>query len=129
MKQQDDHVYFFFSSRRRHTRLTCDWSSDVCSSDLATVGRAAAVHSRPGRARSSEHACGGELTDALRLVAAELDEDLLGVLAAEGPPAGRPLRAGEPKRRRDLAHRSQVGVLELDDVLTGASLRVVECGR
>src|SRR6266571_8228842 len=25
--------YFFFSSRRRHTRLTCDWSSDVCSSD------------------------------------------------------------------------------------------------
>src|SRR5690242_21367330 len=26
--------YFFFSSRRRHTRLTCDWSSDVCSSDL-----------------------------------------------------------------------------------------------
>src|SRR5438477_328243 len=25
---------FFFSSRRRHTRLTCDWSSDECSSDL-----------------------------------------------------------------------------------------------
>src|SRR5690242_21663343 len=28
---------FFFSSRRRHTRLTCDWSSDVCSSDLAAL--------------------------------------------------------------------------------------------
>src|SRR5438309_92172 len=26
---------FFFSSRRRHTRWNCDWSSDVCSSDLA----------------------------------------------------------------------------------------------
>src|SRR2546430_6013263 len=26
--------YFFFSSRRRHTRFDCDWSSDVCSSDL-----------------------------------------------------------------------------------------------
>src|SRR5438270_9099680 len=26
---------FFFSSRRRHTRFDCDWSSDVCSSDLA----------------------------------------------------------------------------------------------
>src|SRR5690242_21471600 len=26
--------FFFFSSRRRHTRLTCHWSSDVCSSDL-----------------------------------------------------------------------------------------------
>src|SRR5256885_10708969 len=27
-------VFFFFSSRRRHTRLQGDWSSDVCSSDL-----------------------------------------------------------------------------------------------
>src|SRR6516165_8672062 len=27
--------YFFFSSRRRHTRFDCDWSSDVCSSDLS----------------------------------------------------------------------------------------------
>src|SRR5260221_9581903 len=27
--------FFFFSSRRRHTRSLCDWSSDVCSSDLA----------------------------------------------------------------------------------------------
>src|SRR5437588_5427546 len=30
---------FFFSSRRRHTRSLCDWSSDVCSSDLLTVSR------------------------------------------------------------------------------------------
>src|SRR2546429_1130547 len=28
------HVVFFFSSRRRHTRCSRDWSSDVCSSDL-----------------------------------------------------------------------------------------------
>src|SRR5699024_4041530 len=28
-------VYFFFASRRRHTRSKRDWSSDVCSSDLA----------------------------------------------------------------------------------------------
>src|SRR5207237_5910456 len=27
-------LVFFFSSRRRHTRFKCDWSSDVCSSDL-----------------------------------------------------------------------------------------------
>src|SRR2546430_16649038 len=33
---------FFFSSRRRHTRFDCDWSSDVCSSDLPLVG--AQVH-------------------------------------------------------------------------------------
>src|SRR5256886_8742895 len=28
---------FFFSSRRRHTRFDCDWSSDVCSSDLGII--------------------------------------------------------------------------------------------
>src|SRR2546430_17366653 len=28
---------FFFSSRRRHTRFDCDWSSDVCSSDLISM--------------------------------------------------------------------------------------------
>src|SRR3989449_6098487 len=32
-------LFFFFSSRRRHTRCSRDWSSDVCSSDLAPAGR------------------------------------------------------------------------------------------
>src|SRR5260370_37959408 len=36
-------VLFFFSSRRRHTRFKCDWSSDVCSSDLTLTVNAAAV--------------------------------------------------------------------------------------
>src|SRR5256886_4229142 len=31
---RDGRRWFFFSSRRRHTRFDCDWSSDVCSSDL-----------------------------------------------------------------------------------------------
>src|SRR5207237_8933290 len=30
-------ITFFFSSRRRHTRFKCDWSSDVCSSDLVAA--------------------------------------------------------------------------------------------
>src|SRR5690606_41182425 len=30
--------FFFFSSRRRHTRFSRDWSSDVCSSDLFEAG-------------------------------------------------------------------------------------------
>src|SRR5207247_7668650 len=33
-------IVFFFSSRRRHTRSTRDWSSDVCSSDLCLLGSA-----------------------------------------------------------------------------------------
>src|SRR5262245_63632577 len=31
-------LFFFFSSRRRHTRCLSDWSSDVCSSDLKFAG-------------------------------------------------------------------------------------------
>src|SRR5690606_39976824 len=35
----DPHCFLFSSSRRRHTRFSRDWSSDVCSSDLASHGR------------------------------------------------------------------------------------------
>src|SRR5688572_17212808 len=38
-------MFFFFSSRRRHTRFDCDWSSDVCSSDLHSRALAAALAS------------------------------------------------------------------------------------
>src|SRR5690348_18010199 len=41
---------FFFSSRRRHTRWTGDWSSDVCSSDLR-----GAAHDRVGPLRDRRH--------------------------------------------------------------------------
>src|SRR2546429_2910083 len=34
--QCHSYLFFFFSSRRRHTRCSRDWSSDVCSSDLGT---------------------------------------------------------------------------------------------
>src|SRR5256886_348872 len=37
--------FFFFSSRRRHTRFDCDWSSDVCSSDLTALGETASQRS------------------------------------------------------------------------------------
>src|SRR5689334_24085453 len=59
--------FFFFSSRRRHTRWNCDWSSDVCSSDLQVLrlrrpvpARVAVLpdvrHSAPRQiARSEEH--------------------------------------------------------------------------
>src|SRR5882762_11245151 len=33
--ERNKFLCFFFSSRRRHTRFKCDWSSDVCSSDLS----------------------------------------------------------------------------------------------
>src|SRR6267143_6237951 len=44
-----DYIYFFFfSSRRRHTRWNCDWSSDVCSSDLPPSTR-----SPPGQPKAT----------------------------------------------------------------------------
>src|SRR5580698_10956557 len=46
---------FVFSSRRRHTRLTCDWSSDVCSSDLEARIGARAKHERLALADDARH--------------------------------------------------------------------------
>src|SRR5690606_39314529 len=42
-------MVFFFSSRRRHTRFSRDWSSDVCSSDLSCGWRCAPGRGSPGR--------------------------------------------------------------------------------
>src|SRR5260370_28179359 len=39
-------LIFFFSSRRRHTRFKCDWSSDVCSSDLEKLAMEFLMDSR-----------------------------------------------------------------------------------
>src|SRR5690242_21273576 len=85
-------LFFFFSSRRRHTRLTCDWSSDVCSSDLplaarhlqpdqhAPVGRAvvAVVEQRdvPARADRGEEVRAG--ARALRKLEARSEERRVG---------------------------------------------------
>src|SRR5256886_4131774 len=41
-------VFFFFSSRRRHTRFDCDWSSDVCSSDLRDLAAQQQRQARDG---------------------------------------------------------------------------------
>src|SRR5437016_14360559 len=48
--------FFFFSSRRRHTRLVSDWSSDVCSSDLlrAREDRGTGGHDCQGETRETE---------------------------------------------------------------------------
>src|SRR5438046_10760834 len=52
-------MFFFFSSRRRHTRLVSDWSSDVCSSDLNTEIEHIAERGREGRQAEDRRAGGG----------------------------------------------------------------------
>src|SRR5205085_5640052 len=45
---------FFFSSRRRHTRFDCDWSSDVCSSDLKSRAQSPTVARKEEAAGTAE---------------------------------------------------------------------------
>src|SRR6266508_5383699 len=52
--------FFFFSSRRRHTRWPRDWSSDVCSSDLTYYRRRWPQRALPARARSPRALSVGE---------------------------------------------------------------------
>src|SRR5256886_2256277 len=75
-------VFFFFSSRRRHTRFDCDWSSDVCSSDLDPerhhdadhAGREEAHHNVGGVQRAER--LDDEVAEApARLAAQELADD------------------------------------------------------
>src|SRR2546430_1089669 len=76
------HICFFFSSRRRHTRFDCDWSSDVCSSDLAAFdGFAVQLHG----ARAAERSFAAHVrARQARNVAQEMNQqqtrlDLLGI--------------------------------------------------
>src|SRR5438132_3726314 len=50
----DIFLFFFFSSRRRHTRSLCDWSSDVCPSDLMFLTKPSSV-SDPTRFPAKYH--------------------------------------------------------------------------
>src|SRR5207302_5124529 len=55
------YVFFFFSSRRRHTRFSRDWSSDVCSSDLIQTMSSQLVNTnRPSQRISSPTAVARE---------------------------------------------------------------------
>src|SRR5438093_7684866 len=74
---------FFFSSRRRHTRLVSDWSSDVCSSDLEFAREAALVGLAEAGGRETARPAMPALKDesvAVRVAAAR-------TIAAAGDPA------------------------------------------
>src|SRR3712207_9422480 len=72
-------TFFFFSSRRRHTRYWRDWSSDVCSSDLA-----------------ADHEAGGDTVDKVLVVRHRPDvEQACGDLRVDRPQV-REVRRGDP---------------------------------
>src|ERR1022692_2823193 len=109
----------FFSSRRRHTRLQGDWSSDVCSSDLVKNAQAKAGFEKVGRHgeahRSEEHT--SELQSPCNLVCRLLLEKKKASasnrvstsrwhppprLASQGPAAAHRLGAGGGARREEI---------------------------
>src|SRR5690606_40287070 len=96
---------FFFSSRRRHTRFSRDWSSDVCSSDLDVSG----VQAERGRGIRGE--LGGESVWAgtRRMAAsqgaeigAEVERRLLAVEERGETPRSEERRVGKERRPRGL---------------------------
>src|SRR5256885_12566542 len=86
---QDCAYGFFFSSRRRHTRLQGDWSSDVCSSDLARYVGEPSEMTLPASALLSDRyvASRRALIDPRR--------------AADRPAPGKPLTASETIRSEE----------------------------
>src|SRR5437764_1953852 len=73
-------LYFFFSSRRRHTRYIGDWSSDVCSSDLSKL-RPGNIQSIPESKAIADHAGSARVTrGADRARAYAQDAPILGLL-------------------------------------------------
>src|SRR6266481_9417645 len=79
--------FFFFSSRRRHTRWNCDWSSDVCSSDLAraTLDRLAGFFGRFGVYAELRRALGREEETQNEWLRAEAERLGLPLLASNAP--------------------------------------------
>src|SRR3712207_8568756 len=66
-------MFFFFSSRRRHTRYWRDWSSDVCSSDLfASIARN--MNFRDATFGGSINLEGAAVAQALQLVGARITQ-------------------------------------------------------
>src|SRR5256886_11225855 len=92
-------ICFFFSSRRRHTRFDCDWSSDVCSSDL-TRGEAEAVLRRADVVLNFHYAIDPRLLACARRTAlVDIDPGLLQFWMSSGqlkvPPHDSYLTTGE----------------------------------
>src|SRR5256886_6962522 len=85
----DSDVFFFFSSRRRHTRFDCDWSSDVCSSDLVRVCTELRITDRDGVAGALTEWCESGDGPNPMFEAARTAEAEAGRLLAEAQEIGR----------------------------------------
>src|SRR5438045_9762412 len=88
------YLFFFFSSRRRHTRCLSDWSSDVCSSDLL-----ACTTLHVGQAKAAELAAA--------LTAEDLNPDRKSVVEGKSVDVGG-RRMMKKKKKKKLVRISRV---------------------
>src|SRR5438034_11723525 len=108
---------FFFSSRRRHTRSLCDWSSDVCSSDLPRSFRN--LDGRAGRMRR-EKIRGSDRID----VSLQFSQNRFQPRWALEPPVAKEFRV----ERRDDDAGSARGLLMLMESLEDQRCKMVRMG-
>src|SRR5256886_9695723 len=92
--------FFFFSSRRRHTRFDCDWSSDVCSSDLANPERLAKGDAIRFHADVRGAIAAGDAAAALNGIAADISGAADFILSRGGLARSEERRGGEECRSR-----------------------------
>src|SRR5690349_25128409 len=100
--------FFFFSSRRRHTRSLRDWSSDVCSSDLAAFHELAPLHDL---ARAGQNQRPGE-------VGGRVGEDLgsVGDLRSEERRVGKEWRSRwSPEHEKKKTKKREVSEMGTSD--------------
>src|SRR2546430_10958393 len=98
--------FFFFSSRRRHTRFDCDWSSDVCSSDLQAT-ETVTVDYVPG---------------------VTTGEELERAVEQAGFKVAAPIAAEDPLERERLARAQEIRTLTWKLVLAGVATVVAMAG-
>src|SRR2546426_5452257 len=100
-------IFFFFSSRRRHTRLQGDWSSDVCSSDLPS-GRSPRTSSSWSRSDSSATTSSSRRARSSR---------------RPGGRSGTPSAASSPPRSSNLTMTREIGAVVLGLAVAALALR------
>src|SRR3989449_8277301 len=86
-------AFFFFSSRRRHTRCSRDWSSDVCSSDLRVPGAQAPA--------ISDSIIGGQLRSEGLAVLSVADDEGVGCGRVELFHTAEPMVTAVERRHRE----------------------------
>src|SRR6266576_3481833 len=120
--------FFFFSSRRRHTRSLRDWSSDVCSSDLDSPARRRVPQARVSQPRPDPYCEDrGRVAVNRRLTTAgAVAGSLVGLWSLLSIPGAEPPVAPAPERGRAFAWNQDTVWRSLETTYVKA--RVAGCG-